>query len=314
MLEDAQSLGEVVLVGYGTQRKSDLTGAIASVSSEDVQGQPVANINEAVQGRIPGVEIISGSGEPGAPMQIRIRGMGTFGNTGPLYIVDGMPVSVNDVNAIDPNSIASLDILKDASAAAIYGSRAANGVVLITTKAGKSGKPRVSYENYYGLQTFTDFIPMLNSRQYAELNNDASGNAGVGPEPAFANPESITVDTDWQEAAYNSAPIQNHNLTISGGNDNSKYSVSGGYYDQEGIMVFSFFKRYSARVKTEFKIGDKLTIGESCLFAGGLPYDAHLPGRKPRGLCGAKRRGNRQEQPGKYRCPKGSEAQQQHHE
>lgn len=270
LLEDAQSLEEVVLVGYGTQKKSDLTGAISTVSSDDVAGQPAANINEAVQGKIPGVEMTASSGEPGAPMQIRVRGMGTFGNTGPLYIVDGMPVSVSDVNAIDPNSIASLDILKDASAAAIYGSRAANGVVLITTKEGKSGAPKVTLDSYYGIQEFSDFIPLLNSRQYAQLNIDASAAAGKPVEAAFANPDAITVDTDWQKEAYRSAPVQNYNLTISGGNDTSKYSVSGGYFDQQGIMVTSSFRRYSARVKSMFKIGKKLTVGESINLSRGL--------------------------------------------
>ena len=261
--ESAAGLDEVVLVGYGTQKKSDLTGAISTVSAADVEGQPIANINEGIQGKIPGVLVSSTSGEPGAPMQVRIRGMGTFGNTGPLYIVDDMQVSVNDVNAIDPSTIESLDVLKDASAAAIYGSRAANGVVLITTKAGKDGKPKLNFESYYGIQSFTNFIPMLNSKQYAELNNDASRNAGVAPEAAFANPDAITVDTDWQEAAYQSAPIQNYTLTISGGNEDAKYSVSGGYFDQQGIMVFSSFRRYSTRVKTQFRIGKRLTIGES---------------------------------------------------
>lgn len=263
MVSDTEALEEVVVIGYGTQKKSDLTGAVSSIAAGDIQGQPVANINEAVQGKIPGVQVSSTSGEPGAPMQIRIRGMGTFGNAGPLYIVDGMPVSGSDVNAIDPNAIESLDILKDASASAIYGSRAANGVVLITTKAGKEGKPQMSYQGYYGVQTFTNFIPMLNSQQYADLNNDASRNAGVSPEPAFSNPESLKVNTDWQGEAYNTAPVQDHSITISGGTEDAKYSVSGGYFDQEGIMVFSSFKRYSARIKTQFNIGDKLTIGES---------------------------------------------------
>ena len=261
--ESAAGLDEVVVIAYGTQKKSDLTGAISSISTEDVQGQPVANINEAVQGKIPGVKITPTSGEPGSQLQVRIRGAGTFGSSGPLYIVDGLPVSAGDVNAIDPNAIESLDILKDASASAIYGSRAANGVVLITTKAGKEGMPQLNYRHYYGVQSFTDFIPMLNSKQYAVLNNDASRNAGVDPEPAFTNPDGITVDTDWQKAAYRSAPVQDHNLTISGGSENAKYSVSGGYFNQEGIMVFSSFKRYSARVKTRFDIGNKLTIGES---------------------------------------------------
>ena len=268
--EDTAGLDEVVVVAYGTQKKSDLTGAISSISDKDVRGQPVANINEAILGKIPGVEITATSGEPGSALQIRIRGMGTFGDTGPLYVVDGLPVSVTDVNAIDPNTIASLDILKDASASAIYGSRAANGVVLITTKSGKSGKAQMNFQSYYGIQTFKNFIPMLNSQQYAELNNDASQNAGATPEAAFSNPAGIPVDTDWQEAAYRSAPIQNYTLTVSGGSDDAKYSVSGGYFKQEGIMVSNYFKRFSTRVKTQFKIGDKFTIGETLILSRSL--------------------------------------------
>jgi TonB-linked SusC/RagA family outer membrane protein len=263
MREDTESLQEVVVVGYGTQKRSDITGAVSSISANDIAGQPVANINEAIQGKVAGVNITPSSGEPGAPLQIRIRGMGTFGNSGPLYVVDGMPVNGSDVNSIDPNQIESMEILKDASASAIYGSRAANGVVLITTKVGRVGKPQMTYNGYYGMQTFNNFIPLLNSQQYAELNNDASRNAGMAPEPAFANPGSIPVDTDWQEVSYRDAPVQDHSLTISGGGEDARYSVSGGYFDQKGIMVFSSFKRYSTRVKSSFNVTDKLTIGES---------------------------------------------------
>jgi len=261
--EENSGLEEVVIVGYGKQKRGDLTGAISTVSAKTIEGQAVSNVNEALQGRVPGAEITAASGEPGAPLQIRIRGMGTFGNTGPLYIVDGVPINVNDINSINPSDISSVNILKDASAAAIYGSRAANGVVLITTKTGQTGKPQVSYNEYYGIQSFTNYIPLLNSQQYADLNNDASANAGKAPEPAFNNPEVLKTNTDWQRAAYPSAPIQNHSLTISGGSEDAKYSVSAGYFDQQGIMVFNYLKRYSARVNTQFKIGKKITVGES---------------------------------------------------
>src|SRR5690606_8213429 len=152
----SESLSEIVVIGYGTQRRSDLTGSITSVSAEQIEGQAFSNVNQALQGKVAGADITSTSGEPGGPVQVRIRGQGTFNNSGPLYVVDGVPMPGDNINAINPNDIASVNILKDASASAIYGSRAANGVILITTKKGQSGETQLNYNGYYGVQSFTD--------------------------------------------------------------------------------------------------------------------------------------------------------------
>ena len=263
LLAETVGLDEVVVIGYGTQKKSDLTGAVFSTTSKSIESQALSNVNEAFQGKIPGAVVTMASGEPGAPLQMRIRGMGTFGSTGPLYIVDGVPISVSDVNSINPNDILSANVLKDASAAAIYGSRAANGVVIITTKSGEQGATKFTYDGYYGIQTFGKFIPMLNSQQYADLNNEASDNAGKAREPAFSNPEVLKVDTDWQKEAYRNAPVINHSLNISGGSQNAKYSVSGGYFFQEGIMVYNFLERYTLRSNSQFNLGKKITVGQT---------------------------------------------------
>ena len=263
MKDSAALIDQVVVIGYGTQKKSDLTGAVATVSAKDFNGQAYSNTNQALQGKIPGVEFTSTSGEPGAKVQVRIRGMGTFGNSGPLYIIDGVPLSSADINTINPNDIATISVLKDASAASIYGSRAANGVILITTKKGVAGKPKLSYSGYYGIQSVHRLIPMLNSTQLAELVNEADKNGGFAPQPAFNDPENLKTNTDWQKAAFPNSMMQDNSLSVSGGSENAKYSVSGGYLNQEGSMVFSSLKRYSFRVNSQFNIGKRLVIGES---------------------------------------------------
>lgn len=265
MATDVQSLEGVVVIGYGTQKKSDLTGAISMVDSRDIEGQAFLNVNQALQGKVAGAEITSTSGEPGGAVQVRIRGQGTFGNSGPLYVVDGVPMPGDNINAINPNDIESVTVLKDASSSAIYGSRAANGVILITTKRGAQGETSLEYNGYYGIQSFTDFIPMANSQQLADVVNEAQRNGGYAPQAAFNDPEVLKTDTDWQKEAFQTAPIQDHTLTLSGGGENSRFYVSGGYMDQEGVMVFSSLKRYSARVNSEFTIGKnkRLKIGET---------------------------------------------------
>jgi TonB-linked SusC/RagA family outer membrane protein len=264
-----ESLQEVVVIGYGTQKKSDLTGAVTSVTAKDIEGQAVSNVNQALQGRVAGADITNTSGEPGGAVQIRIRGQGTFGNTGPLYVVDGVPMPGDNINAINPNDIESLNILKDASASAIYGSRAANGVVLITTKKGQSGETRLSYNGYYGVQSFNNFIPMANSQQLADVVNEADRAGGFPAQAAFSNPSVLATNTDWQKAAFQTAPMQDHTITLAGGGENAKFYVSGGYFDQEGVMVFSGLKRYSARVNSDFTIGKnkRLKIGESIVMS-----------------------------------------------
>ncbi|RYZ47677.1 MAG: SusC/RagA family TonB-linked outer membrane protein, partial [Sphingobacteriales bacterium] len=261
--DSAETIDQVVVIGYGTQKKSDLTGAVSTVSAKDFSGQAYSNVNQALQGKVPGVEFTSTSGEPGAKVQVRIRGMGTFGNSGPLYVIDGVPFSGGDINTINPNDIANISVLKDASAAAIYGSRAANGVILVTTKKGVAGKPRFSYNGYYGIQSVNRKIPMLETPEFAALVNEADQNGAFAPQPAFNNPENLKTNTDWQDASFPSSSIHDHLLSISGGSENARYSVSGGMLNNQGSMVFSFLKRYTLRVNSQFNIGKKLVIGES---------------------------------------------------
>jgi len=253
---------QVVVVGYGTQKKSDLTGSISSLDTKDIQGQAISNVEQALQGKIAGVQVHYNSGEPGAPMQVQIRGIGTFGNADPLYVVDGIPMKAQDMSTINPNNIQSLEVLKDASAAAIYGSRASNGVVLITTKTGQRGDMRLDYNGYVGIQSFTDFIPMLNSQQYADVVNESSVASGYPLEPAYNDPENLKHSTDWQKEAYRTAPMTNHNVSISGGSDKAIYAITGNYLSQDGIMVFNYLKRYSASINTRFNVSKKLTVGE----------------------------------------------------
>jgi len=261
----SESLSEIVVIGYGTQRRSDLTGSITSVSAEQIEGQAFSNVNQALQGKVAGADITSTSGEPGGPVQVRIRGQGTFNNSGPLYVVDGVPMPGDNINAINPNDIASVNILKDASASAIYGSRAANGVILITTKKGQSGETQLNYNGYYGVQSFTDYIPMANSQQLADVVNESHINGGYPLQAAFNDPEVLKTNTDWQRAAFQTAPMQDHALTVSGGGENARFYASGGYFNQEGVMVFSSLERFSGRLNSEFTIGKgkKLKIGES---------------------------------------------------
>lgn len=267
--QSAEALQEVLVIGYGTQKKSDLTGAITSVSAKEIEGQAFSNVNQALQGRVAGADITSTSGEPGGPVQIRIRGQGTFGNSGPLYVVDGVPMPGDNINAINPDDVESVNILKDASASAIYGSRAANGVILITTKKGAAGDTKLSYNGYYGVQSFTDYIPMANSQQLADVVNEAQLNGGLLPQAAFNDPENLKTNTNWQKEAFQTAPMQNHVLSVSGGGENAKFYVSGGYLDQEGVMVFSSLKRFSGRVNSDFTVGKnkKFKIGESIVMS-----------------------------------------------
>jgi TonB-linked SusC/RagA family outer membrane protein len=264
-LQESQAeLSEVVVIGYGTVRRSDLTGSVASVKGADIKSQGVSDVTRSLQGKMPGVTIESAGGDPGAGTRILIRGVGTLGNATPLYIVDGVQVaSINNLNQTD---IESVDVLKDASAAAIYGSRAANGVVLVTTKSGKSGAAVVQFSANVGVQSKASNIDVLNAEEWATVNNAAHANAGLTPLDLASDPAALGVGTDWQDAIFRSAPIQQYNLLVSGGSENSKYSVSGGYNDQEGIVDVTGYKRYNLRVKTETTKG-RLKFGETVLLS-----------------------------------------------
>ncbi|WP_432713431.1 SusC/RagA family TonB-linked outer membrane protein [Pedobacter sp.] len=264
MVQSAAALSEVVVIGYGTARRSDLTGSIASVKGADIKSQGVSDVTRSLQGKMPGVTIESAGGDPGSGTRILIRGVGTLGNAAPLYIVDG--VQVANINNLNQTDIESIDVLKDASAAAIYGSRAANGVVLITTKSGREGPPVVQLSANYGQQSKASSVDVLNAREWAQVSNQANDNAGFPRLDIAANPDQLGEGTDWQDAIFRNGAIQQYNLLISGGTEDTRYSVSGGYNDQEGIVDVTNYRRYNLRVKTETTKG-RLKFGQTVLLS-----------------------------------------------
>ncbi|MCK8495950.1 MULTISPECIES: TonB-dependent receptor [Spirosoma] len=272
---DVKSLSEVVVVGYGTQRRQELTTAVTSVNSQSIERQPVAGFDQALQGQAPGIQVTSPTGAPGAGINVRIRGNNSVSLTNsPLYVIDGVPVlptydrelgvgnqRPNPLNTINPSDIESIDVLKDGAAAAIYGLRASNGVVVITTKRGKTGKAQVNFSAYYGIQQLRKKLPMLNSRQFAEYYNDAQ--TAAGQSPSFANLDSLPYNTDWQDAVYRQAAIRNYQISLSGGTDKTKYYVSGGYFKQDGIAQNSGFDRYSFKLNLDQQMSTRFRLGTS---------------------------------------------------
>lgn len=267
---------QMIVVGYGTQKKKDLTGAISTVSPSDLKKTVSPNIADALQGRIAGVTVQT-SGDPGSAPNIKIRGPATFGNNQPLYVVDGVPVGgIQDFN---PDDIQSIQVLKDASAAAIYGTRAANGVVIITTKKGSRGPVKVHYHSYYGVQNIVNRYKMMNSTQYQKLDNEEITNAikagnttlTIAPandpnSPNYVNPNKI--NTNWQNAAFKTAHVQDQDLTISGGDKNNTYAITGDYFNQGGTLSGPGpnFKRYSARLNSDHTFG-KFEVTEHMYYA-----------------------------------------------
>jgi len=267
--DDTQSLNEVVVVGYGTQERGSVTGAISSVSSADIIRQPVADATQAIQGKVSGVTITSGGGAPGgaAGTAIRIRGISSAGNNNPLFVVDGFPLpdgGDNQLNAISPNDIESIDILKDASATAIYGVRAANGVVIITTKRGKAGKSTVNFDAYAGVQSVARRLDLLNAQQYATINNEAAIAAGKPIAlDKLRDPAALGVGTDWQDLVFRRAQQQNYALSATGGSEKARYAVSAGYYQQDGVIVGSNFERFTLRANGDVQLNKYFKIGNS---------------------------------------------------
>ena len=276
MLPDIKSLSEVVVVGYGTQERRDLTGAVSSVDASDFENMAITSVEQGLQGRVAGVNVVQQSGQPGAGMQVQIRGIGSIGNSEPLYVVDGVPVindngatgeaKFNALNSINPSDIASIEILKDASAAAIYGARAANGVVLITTKRGESGEAKVSIDAYTGFQEPWRLLELTDINGYKQISDALTDNAGLPRVVALQRPEELVNETDWQDEMFRTAPINNVNLSVSGGNENARFSVSSNYMKQEGILRQTDFERLSLRVNTDFKAG-RFKFGESLAFS-----------------------------------------------
>jgi len=272
MRDDTQALTEVVVVGYGTQERGSVTGAISSVNGPELTRQPVADVTQSLQGKAAGVTITSNGGAPGgaAGTSVRIRGITSAGNNSPLYVVDGFPLpspgdgSENQLNAISPNDIETIDILKDASATAIYGVRAANGVVLITTKHGKAGQATVNVDGYVGVQTVARRLNLLNAEQYAVINNESRLAAGKPiVVDRLRDPAALGAGTDWQDLVFRRAQIQNYSLGVTGGSEKASYALSATYFQQDGIVVGSNFERYTLRANGDVKIGSMLKVGNN---------------------------------------------------
>jgi TonB-linked SusC/RagA family outer membrane protein len=257
--EDAVGLEEVIAIGYGSLKKKDLTGSVASVSTDDVRSLPLASIGDVMQGKAAGVQVIS-SGTPGNDPTFRIRGTGTINNNDPLLVIDGVPTS-SGLNQINMDDVKSIQILKDASATAIYGARGANGVIIITTKTGSSGKGQINFNAYYGVQQATGMVDVLNAAEFATLHNEMMLNAGMELNPAFADPEILGEGTDWLGALFRTAPMQNYSLSYSGGNDKTSYYISGNYFDQKGIVDNTGFKRVSLKFNSESQVLDRIKFG-----------------------------------------------------
>ena len=263
---NAAGLENAVVVGYGTQRKRDVTGSISSVKGEDIKNLPVSNAADAIQGRATGVDIVRDDGSPGSVPSIRILGTGTINNTDPLVVIDGVPSGgLNDVNS---NDIASIEVLKDASASAIYGSRAANGVVLITTKKGTYEDQLKTSVNVYGGNKYpVKFLPMLKAPDLVALKTEAYTNDGLSVPTVWSNSYYATQRTDWQRALMGTGDVANADVALRGGSKYANYSISGNYYDEKGMIVNQYFKRYSVRANTEFKIGSRLKVGENAVYS-----------------------------------------------
>jgi TonB-linked SusC/RagA family outer membrane protein len=304
-------LTDVVVIGYGTQKRGDVNGAISSITAKDIVDIPQASVDQMLQGKAAGVTVTQNSGEPGSATSVHIRGISSFTQSEPLYVIDGVEVdgnarngynngvqlnspgssnmetSISPLSLLNPNDIESIDILKDASASAIYGSRGAYGVVIITTKRGKSGNARVSYDGFVGLQQQGRFLDVDNLQQYAALQNRLATAFGIQPRGEFANPSILGPGTNWQDAIFRTAAEQSHNLSVSGGTDKSDYYISAGYFKQDGTVLGYNFDRYTIRgvvnsqAKPWLKIGSTLGATRSNQQVGlgsntGIIYNALL--------------------------------------
>lgn len=267
--ENQKSLDEVVVVGYGLMKRSDITGSVVSINESDMKKSVITTVDQALQGRVAGVQVTQNSGAPGGGISVNIRGFNSLNGNEPLYVIDGIAIegatggNTNALAGINPADITSMEILKDASATAIYGSRASNGVVLITTKKGKSGETKISYDGYFAWQELPKHLGVLNLREYAEFANKRTAvYPGAFPQrEEFADPSVLGEGTNWQSEIFRSAFTHNHQLNLSGGNKDTKYSISLGYQNQEGIAVGTGFNRFSGRINLESTLGKWLRFG-----------------------------------------------------
>ena len=265
-------LEQVVVVGYGSQKRKDLTGSVSSVNADQIAKVPVTTLDQAIQGRASGVQITNNDGAPGGGVQIQIRGVGSLGNNDPLYVVDGYPIS-GGINTLNPNDIATIDILKDASATAIYGNRASNGVVIITTKRGRRGGVTLSLDGLTSIQARPKMYKVLNARQFGTLANAQAAVDGYTPLPEWANPSALT-NADWQDALYQTGLRQNYNFALRGGNDKVQTAFSAGYFDQKGIVLGSDFKRYNLSANVDYTAFSWLRSSTSIKYTRG---DSKVP-------------------------------------
>ncbi|MCB9028400.1 MAG: TonB-dependent receptor [Bacteroidales bacterium] len=281
----AEEVDAVVVIGYGTIRRSEVTSAIASVKTEEIQDLVVTGVDQALQGKVAGLHVMNNSGQPGGGVSVRVRGITSINSNDPLIVIDGVPFTDNMVEntgydglggsdgqtqnsflaTLNPNDIETIDVLKDASAQAIYGSQAANGVILITTKKGKAGDGKVTYDVSYGLQEVYRTLDVMNLREFAEYQNSVIAELGTGYNPTeeFADPSLLGEGTDWQDAIFQQGYTMDHQLGISGGRDNTSYYFSAGYFDQKGILIGSDFKRYSTRFNLDSQVKKWLRAGVS---------------------------------------------------
>lgn len=263
--EDTELLEEVVVVGYGTMKKSDLTGAVAAVNSDKIKDSPAANVGQALQGKVAGVQIID-SGSPGSNVNIKVRGLGSINNCDPLVVIDGVPTDLG-LNAINTEDIERIDVLKDASATAIYGSRGANGVVMVTTKRGKSGDGKISVNANFSLQTPTNVPQMLNAAQYAQLSNEMMANSGRNINPDWADPASLGAGTNWLGELLGTGRLQKYNVSYSGGNDKTNYYVSGGFLDQTGVVRNVGYRRFTFQSNSDTQVRRWLKMSTNITFS-----------------------------------------------
>ena len=276
-------LSEVVVIGYGSTKRSDVSSAISSVKTKDLKDMPVTGIDQAIQGKVAGVTVMNNSGQPGGGVSLRVRGVTTINANDPLIVIDGVIFTSNTkfssgyaglggsdgqtgnsfLSTINPNDIESIDILKDASAQAIYGSQAANGVILITTKKGKAGEGKISYDIYFGQQQVTKKLDLMNLREFAQYQNEVAPILGFTPNAELADPSKLGEGTDWQDAIFRHGNMQSHQLSFSGGKDKTNYYLSLNYLNQTGILIGSDFERFSTRFNLDHQLKKWLKIGVS---------------------------------------------------
>ena len=283
MAPDIQSLEEIVVVGYGEQSRRQVTSAISSVKAEEIENLPSASLDNLMQGRAAGVQVTQGSGQPGGAVTVRIRGNTSVqGGNEPLYVVDGIPIKSgtfdgladggagsNALADINPSDIASIEILKDAAATSIYGSRAANGVVLITTKRGKAGAPSIKFNYYRGVQEVTRTLSQVNAAQFRDYIDESYTRAGIPPDSRLTDSLNSFYNNDfyWQGALFETAPISNYELSIGGGEEKINYFLSAGYFDQDGIVKNSQFKRFTTRANVEYKATENFRVGNTFTYS-----------------------------------------------